>query len=55
MNNNKKIDGKIVSNTLQIAPFKKYYQWIMLLNPHASTWLQFINIFVKKMIIFRFF
>ena len=27
MNINKKIEGEIVSNTLKIAPFNKYYQW----------------------------
>ena len=27
MNINKKIEGEIISNTLKIAPFNKYYQW----------------------------
>ena len=27
MNSNKKIEGEIVSNTLSVAPFNKYYQW----------------------------
>ena len=57
MNINKKIEGEIVSNTLYIAPFNKYYQWTV---DHAPGFLSkymttIYNYFLYKNEIFRLF
>ena len=56
MNINKKIEGEIVSNTLQIAPFNKYYQWTVDHAPGSpSKYMTTIyNDFCIKMIFLDF-
>ena len=56
MNINKKIEGEIVSNTLQIAPFNKY-QWTVDHTPGSSSkyMTTIYNYFCKKNDIFRLF
>ena len=56
MNINKKIEGEIVSNTLQIAPFNKYYQWTVDHAPGSpSKYMTTIyNYFCIKMIFLDF-
>ena len=57
MNINKKIEGEIVSNTLQIAPFNNYYQWTVDHTPGSSSkyMTTIYNYFCKKNDIFRHF
>ena len=57
MNINKQIEGEIVSNTLQIAPFNKYYQWTVDHTPGSSSkyMTTIYNYFCKKNDIFRLF
>ena len=57
MNINKKIEGDIVSNTLQIAPFNdEYYQWTVDHTPGSpSKYITTIyNYFCIKMIFLDF-
>ena len=57
MNINTKIEGEIVSNTLYIASFKKYYQWTVDHVPGSpSKYITTIyNYFLYKNDIFRLF
>ena len=51
------LEGEIVSNTLQIAPCNKYYQWTVDHTPGSSSMYMttIYNYFCKKNDIFRLF